>query len=250
MTSHPAGHNTDGCRSSPGPYQTGTDCLSCLRRLWQLSHWTVLSPGSTRFCKHQSAFPLLQSKWQVLIGWRMQLIFLGHSMLYLDPLWTDWPDQFLIVQGVGGLAAQDVGGTLVQLQGDRACHPVLTLVDAEPCELTLRTEPETCQTYQPTCNHGHQDTESVCTIHANNGTVRQVQSPGFTHDFHFKFPDFSQTLLSLKKLLLSYTHTLNTRDWSLINLVFSFYHVAASPISCPFSFPFLQIMLTVITKFL
>ena len=25
-TSHPAGHNTDRCRSSPGPYQTGTDC--------------------------------------------------------------------------------------------------------------------------------------------------------------------------------------------------------------------------------
>ena len=45
-----SGHNTDRCRSSPGPYQTGTDCP---RRLWQLSHWTVLSSGSTRSCKHQ-----------------------------------------------------------------------------------------------------------------------------------------------------------------------------------------------------
>ena len=45
-----SGHSTDRCRSSPGPYQTGTDCP---RRLWQLSHWTVLSPGSTRSCKHQ-----------------------------------------------------------------------------------------------------------------------------------------------------------------------------------------------------
>ena len=25
-TFHPAGHSTDRCRSSPGPYQTGTDC--------------------------------------------------------------------------------------------------------------------------------------------------------------------------------------------------------------------------------
>ena len=36
--------------SSPRPYQTETDCP---RRLWQLSHWTLLSPGSTRSCKHQ-----------------------------------------------------------------------------------------------------------------------------------------------------------------------------------------------------
>ena len=53
-TFHPAGHNTDRCRSSPGPYQTGMDCP---RRLWQLSHWTVLSPGSTRSCKHQLKAP-------------------------------------------------------------------------------------------------------------------------------------------------------------------------------------------------
>ena len=42
------------CRSSPGPYQTGTDCH---KRLWQLSHWIVLSPGSIRSCKHQLKVP-------------------------------------------------------------------------------------------------------------------------------------------------------------------------------------------------
>ena len=103
--------------------------------------------------------------------------------------------------------------------------------------------------HQPTCNHGHQDTESVCTIHANNGTVRQGQSPGFTHDFYFKFPDFSQTLLSLKKLLLSYTHF----EYSRLKFdkfgVFLLSSVVVSPISSPFCIPFLQIMLTVIMKF-
>ena len=54
-TSHPAGHSTDRWRSSPGPYQTGTDCP---RRLWQPSHWTVLSPGSARSCKHQLKVPI------------------------------------------------------------------------------------------------------------------------------------------------------------------------------------------------
>ena len=49
-TSHPARHSPDRCRPSPEPYQTGTDCP---RRLWQLSHWTVLSPGWTCPCKHQ-----------------------------------------------------------------------------------------------------------------------------------------------------------------------------------------------------
>ena len=53
-TFHPAGHSTDRSRSSPGPYQTGTDCP---RRLWQPSRWTVLSPGSTRCCKHQMKVP-------------------------------------------------------------------------------------------------------------------------------------------------------------------------------------------------
>ena len=48
--SNAAGHNIDRPRSSPGPYQTGTDCPGSL---WQLSHWTVLSPVSTRSCEHK-----------------------------------------------------------------------------------------------------------------------------------------------------------------------------------------------------
>ena len=43
--------------TAPGPYQTGTDCP---RRLWQPSHWTVLSPGSTHCCKHQLKVPMLR----------------------------------------------------------------------------------------------------------------------------------------------------------------------------------------------
>ena len=54
------------------------------------------------------------------------------------------PDQLLIVQRVGRLAALDVDGALVQLESDGPCHPVLTLGNAETSELALRAKPETC----------------------------------------------------------------------------------------------------------
>ena len=48
-TSLPAGHSTDICHSSPGPYQNGT---ACPRKYWQPSPWTVSIPGLPPTCNH------------------------------------------------------------------------------------------------------------------------------------------------------------------------------------------------------
>ena len=55
-TSPSAGHSTDRCHSSPGPYLNGT---ACPRKYWQPSHWTVSSPGLLPTCNHDRPPPPL-----------------------------------------------------------------------------------------------------------------------------------------------------------------------------------------------
>ena len=52
------------------------------------------------------------------------------------------PDKFLVVEWDRGLTAMDVDAALVELQGHGALYVLLTLVDTETGEFTLRTEPE------------------------------------------------------------------------------------------------------------
>ena len=55
-TSPTAGHSTDRCHSSPGPYLNGT---ACPRKYWQPSPWTVSSPGLLLTCNHDRPPPPL-----------------------------------------------------------------------------------------------------------------------------------------------------------------------------------------------